>query len=103
MGTEESHLRTQRAINDIWGYTHELFEMDALDNRLIGAEIGVDRAKLKDHWDERIQSVMQKAGLHIPTEEWEITGGRSGIHTENLDHLLCEMQFLQRAYPGQTW
>lgn len=103
MGSVESHQRTQRAINEIWGYVHELFEMDDLDHRLVAAEIGVDRAKLKDPWDERIQSVMKKADLRIPSEEWEITGGRSGIHTENLDHLLVEMQFLQRAYPGQAW
>ena len=28
------------------------------------------------------------------------TGGKQGVHTEHLGHLLAEMQFLQRAYPG---
>ena len=31
------------------------------------------------------------------------TGGRAGRHTEHLGHILAEMQFLQRAYPGATW
>ena len=28
-------------------------------------------------------------------------GGKQGVHTEHLGHLLAEMQFLQRAYPGR--
>jgi ring-1,2-phenylacetyl-CoA epoxidase subunit PaaC len=30
-------------------------------------------------------------------------GGKQGVHTEHLGHLLAEMQFLQRAYPGAQW
>jgi ring-1,2-phenylacetyl-CoA epoxidase subunit PaaC len=29
--------------------------------------------------------------------------GRDGRHTEHLGHLLADMQFLQRSYPGATW
>jgi ring-1,2-phenylacetyl-CoA epoxidase subunit PaaC len=31
------------------------------------------------------------------------TGGRSGRHSEHLGHILADLQFLQRAYPGATW
>ena len=30
-------------------------------------------------------------------------GGKQGVHTEHLGHLLAEMQHLQRAYPGAQW
>ena len=30
-------------------------------------------------------------------------GGKRGVHTEHLGHLLAEMQVLQRAYPGARW
>ena len=30
-------------------------------------------------------------------------GGKQGVHTEHLGHLLAEMQFLQRAYPDAQW
>jgi ring-1,2-phenylacetyl-CoA epoxidase subunit PaaC len=30
-------------------------------------------------------------------------GGKQGVHTEHLGHLLCEMQHLQRAHPGARW
>ncbi|WP_435312118.1 Phenylacetic acid catabolic protein, partial [Primorskyibacter sedentarius] len=31
-------------------------------------------------------------------------GGKSGFqHSEHLGHLLTQMQWLQRAYPGASW
>ena len=33
----------------------------------------------------------------------EARAGRSDNHTEHLGLILAEMQFLQRAYPGQEW
>ena len=39
----------------------------------------------------------------IPGTAFVHKGGRHGIHTEHLGHMLAEMQFLQRAYPGATW
>ena len=30
-------------------------------------------------------------------------GGRQGRHSEHMGYLIAEMQFLQRAYPGQQW
>jgi ring-1,2-phenylacetyl-CoA epoxidase subunit PaaC len=33
----------------------------------------------------------------------QIRGGRIGIHTEHLGHLLSEMQYLQRSHPGLKW
>jgi ring-1,2-phenylacetyl-CoA epoxidase subunit PaaC len=29
--------------------------------------------------------------------------GRLGVHTEHIGHLLTEMQYLQRVYPGAQW
>ena len=41
--------------------------------------------------------------LARPEDGWMQSGGRSGRHTEHLGHLLAEMQFLQRTYPGAAW
>jgi ring-1,2-phenylacetyl-CoA epoxidase subunit PaaC len=30
-------------------------------------------------------------------------GGKSGVHTEHLGHMLATMQSLQRTYPGAQW
>jgi ring-1,2-phenylacetyl-CoA epoxidase subunit PaaC len=102
-GTEESHNRLQQAVNDIWGYTTELFEMDDLDQAAFEAGIGVNATDLKAEWMRRVTATLAQATISIPPRDWSVTGGRQGIHTEALGHMLSEMQFLQRAYPGQQW
>jgi len=102
-GTQESHDRTQKAVDALWGYTHEMFELDAIEQQLADAGIGVDSTALKADWLVSIKAILQEATLSLPTEEWAVRGGRSGYHTENLGHLLTEMQFLQRSLPGQEW
>jgi ring-1,2-phenylacetyl-CoA epoxidase subunit PaaC len=39
----------------------------------------------------------------MPEDGYMQTGGRNGRHTENLGHILAEMQYLQRAYPDAKW
>ena len=41
-GTDESHKRMQKAIDKLWAYTGELFEMDDLDKEVYEAGVGVD-------------------------------------------------------------
>jgi len=102
-GTEESHNRMQAAIDDLWGYTHELFEHDALEQRLIDAGIAVDASVFKDQWMADVKAVLEEATLVVPDVEWAVRGGREGYHTENLGHLLTEMQFVYRSYPNSQW
>ncbi len=102
-GTEESHQRIQAAVNDLWGYTHEIFEHDELEQRLIEAGIAVDASSFKNQWLADVTRVLEKATLTVPKTEWVVRGGREGYHTENLGHLLTEMQFVHRAYPNSVW
>ncbi len=102
-GTGESHDRIQRAFNNVWGYTHELFEVDTMEQSLINAGIAVDRPALKADWERYVQSVLNEATLETPDGQWSVRGGREGMHTEHLGYLLAELQFMQRAYPGLEW
>jgi len=102
-GTEESHQRMQNALNDLWGYTHEMFDVDQLETLLIEAEIGVDNSKLRPLWLQQVTDILQQATLTVPKDDWAVRGGREGYHTEYLGQILTEMQFLQRAYPGLQW
>ena len=102
-GTEESHERTQKAINELWAYTAEMFEMSDEEQQLLDTGIAVDRAALKTDWTTSMQAILKQATLDIPTDDWTIDGGRDGQHTEHLGFLLAELQFLQRSYPGQQW
>jgi len=102
-GTGESKRRMQDALGQLWGYTPEFFAMDEAEKRLAKAGIAVDRAALEPAWDACVDAVLAAAGLERPADGWAVGGGREGLHTEHLGHLLSELQFLQRAYPGLQW
>jgi ring-1,2-phenylacetyl-CoA epoxidase subunit PaaC len=102
-GTTESHRRAQTAVDDLWPYTGELFATAQTDATLIEAEIFSDPAALRDTWDTTIDTALARATLTRPSDGWMQSGGRAGRHTEHLGHLLADMQYLQRSYPGATW
>jgi ring-1,2-phenylacetyl-CoA epoxidase subunit PaaC len=102
-GTVESHERIQRGFDRVWGFSHELFAMNAAEQSLADAGIAVDRAALKSAWDKKVDAVLAEATLIRPAGDWVVQGGRDGIHTEHLGYLLAELQFVQRAYPGLQW
>ncbi len=102
-GTEESHARIQKALADVWGYTDEMFQMTELDRALLGRGIAVDLESLKPEWERQVDELLSQATLSRPEDTWELSGGRKGMHTESLGHMLAEMQSVQRAYPGLNW
>lgn len=102
-GTNESARRTQRAINALWRFSGELMTPDAMDLEAADCGIAVNPADLADQWSEDVTAVLAEARLQIPDDPFMATGGRVGRHTEHLGHLLAEMQFMQRAYPGLEW
>ncbi|WP_293268888.1 1,2-phenylacetyl-CoA epoxidase subunit PaaC [Neptunomonas sp.] len=102
-GTEESHKRTQKAVDQLWGYTHEMFDMDETEQMLADNGIGVDVSKLHDAWRQMVSDILTEATLTVPEDSWAVRGGRTGYHTENLGHMLTEMQFVHRSHPGCKW
>lgn len=102
-GTEESHARMQKAFEAIWGYTPEMFEQDELELKLVDKGIAVNTSELKPHWESRMKEILTEATIDVPENSWTVRGGRSGFHTEHLGHLLSELQYMQRCYPGLQW
>jgi ring-1,2-phenylacetyl-CoA epoxidase subunit PaaC len=102
-GTDESHRRMQAGIDDLWYYTGEMFERDAVDDAVVTQGIGVDPSSLEPPWRTYVAGKLAEATLDLPQGKWSQRGGKRGIHTEHLGYLLAEMQFLQRAYPGANW
>ncbi|MEO8320444.1 MAG: 1,2-phenylacetyl-CoA epoxidase subunit PaaC [Bradyrhizobium sp.] len=102
-GTEESHRRAQTAIDDLWAFTGEMFDVDDSERGLIDAGIAVDPATLHAQWFRTVSEVVCEATLTLPKNDWMQQGGRSGSHSEHLGHLLSELQSLQRTFPGATW
>jgi ring-1,2-phenylacetyl-CoA epoxidase subunit PaaC len=102
-GTAESHRRAQTALEQLWPYTGELFEVDPIEESLISEGVAADPRTLRSEWDRTLDNCFVQATLDRPTGRWMQSGGRRGRHTEHLGHLLATMQFLQRAYPGAAW
>jgi ring-1,2-phenylacetyl-CoA epoxidase subunit PaaC len=102
-GTEESHNKVQLALNELWQYTNELFEMNEVDVLLIKEGIAVDLNLVKTKWEKHISELVEKSTLIIPQNVFMQTGSRKGIHTEHLAFILAEMQALPRMYPDAKW
>ncbi|HIB76028.1 MAG TPA: phenylacetate-CoA oxygenase subunit PaaI, partial [Flavobacteriales bacterium] len=88
---------------DLWKFTGEMFTADEVDIAGVASGLLPDLNTLKVQWDEWIDKVLVEATLVRPEDEFMQTGGRKGIHTEELRIMLSEMQVLQRTYPGASW
>jgi len=103
-GTGESHRRMQDALDLLWPYAGEMFLADEIDGRLSVAGIVPSAAGLKPQWTASVEAVLREATLTLPDGEFAHSGGKTGRqHTEHLGHMLAQMQWLQRAYPGASW
>ncbi len=103
-GSPESHDRMQAALNDLWMFTGEMFQADAVDHAMTASGIAPEPASLHAAWLAHVREIFDEATLALPpVDAWMQQGGRQGVHTEHLGYLLAEMQFLQRAYPGAQW
>ena len=105
-GTNESHRRVQRALDELWRFTPELFAADDIDRAMLAAGVAPDLAELQPEWERLVREVIDTATLTVPHDVPRLAstrGGRVGAHTEHLGHLLAEMQIVARSHPGATW
>ncbi len=86
-GTEESHRRMRRALEQVAPYLGELFT--AYD--------------VRDEVVTVLKQVTEAAGLPMPVYRPLPGAGRAGEHTEHLAPLLAELQGVARAHPEATW
>src|SRR3954471_1012477 len=91
-GTDERQRRAPAAIDDLWSFTGEMFEVDAGECSLIEAGTAIDPAALRPQWRKTVSDVLTEATLVQPGNDWMQQGGRSGRHSEHLGHLLSELQ-----------
>jgi ring-1,2-phenylacetyl-CoA epoxidase subunit PaaC len=105
-GTDESHRRAQRALDELWRFTPEMFALDDVDRAMRDAGVAPDLAQLQPEWKRLVREVIDTATLTLPHDVPRgsgTRGGRTGTHTEHLGHLLAEMQIVARSHPGATW
>lgn len=103
-GTAGSHAKIQAAANELWPYTGEMFNYDAVDNAMVEQGVAPAADGLRAAFLDHVARIFEEATLTmLPPDAWMHSGGKQGRHTEHLGYILAEMQFLQRAYPGAEW
>src|SRR3569833_2049914 len=98
-GTEESHARAQGSLDELWPYTGEMFEVDAVERALIETGVAVDPASVRGTWDKTVDDVLAEATLSRPRDGAMQNDKRSGRHSEHLGHILADLLYMQRVYP----
>jgi ring-1,2-phenylacetyl-CoA epoxidase subunit PaaC len=102
-GTAESHRRMQAGLAEVWPYVGEMFDADEVTDAVTADGTAVDPAALREPWAGYVEPLLARATLEVPEPTFRGQGGRRGIHTEAMGHLLAEMQHLHRAHPGASW
>lgn len=108
-GTEESKARIMQALDELWGYTGEMFMPAEYELKM-----GIDFNKIKVEWLEKVNAVFEEATISSLGKGWCTTscgeeavfmqlGGKTGIHTEHLGFILSDLQYMQRTYPNSQW
>ncbi len=103
-GTAESHARMQAALDLLYPFVGEMSAPDEIDLAAHEAGIGPDLAEIDQRYRAALSDLMGEATLTLPADSFAHKGGKSGArHSEHLGHILTQMQWLQRAYPGAVW
>jgi ring-1,2-phenylacetyl-CoA epoxidase subunit PaaC len=103
LGTEVSHGKMTDALAAVVPYVAELFDDDELVETLATQGIAVLPSSLREPVEASIMDVLAEARLGWPEAGWRSRGGRAGLHSTAMGHLLAEMQHLARSHPGATW
>jgi ring-1,2-phenylacetyl-CoA epoxidase subunit PaaC len=106
-GTAESHRRMAAALDWVWPHVEELFRTSESERRLVAAGVAVDPAETRAEVDAVLDEVLGHATLPRPRRAAAGPvggrGGRQGVHTEALGHVLAELQSLARQHPEAAW
>lgn len=103
-GTEESHEKMQTAIDELWPFTGEIFNLSIAEKEIFIPIKSFEVNQARNNWDTEITAILEEAGLtHPDMDAWMHSGGKEGRHSEHLGYLLAELQYIQRAYPGMEW
>jgi ring-1,2-phenylacetyl-CoA epoxidase subunit PaaC len=101
-GTEESHRRTQAALDALWPYVPQLFMAVPDEELLFAAGVVPAPGQVLEAWQELVDPLLSAAGLRTPERSRRIPPGREE-HTAHLDVLLADLQQVARQDPEAEW
>lgn len=101
-GTDEAHLKTQKAIDDLFPYIDEMFEMSETDYSLFRNGISVDLDEIKTQWYNQLKEIFFIAGFNYPTEYTKLCIQKNG-HSVGFQKIVDDMQQLHKEIPEASW
>ncbi len=102
-GTDESHRRTQAALDHLLPCTQEFWVVSPAEQAAEANGSGVSAAHLQAGWNSILDEAIAQATLHGKARTGYVTQGKLGVHSEHLGFMLAEMQSLARAHPHASW
>ena len=103
-GTEESHARLSDAVDCLWRFTGELFNLDDVVSAATECGLTEDFTDKYSAWQDEIgQTLGEAGGIKTPDTLNMLKGGQAGMHDENLGHILKDLQYMQIKYPNLQW
>ncbi len=102
-GSKESLARTKKAIQVLVPYTAEFFLSDEIDLALAEEKIAPPLVEIQKKWEQIALPLCMSVGIDLKQYKHTIIGGKQGKHQEYLGHILAELQYMQKSYPGLSW
>jgi ring-1,2-phenylacetyl-CoA epoxidase subunit PaaC len=102
LGTEESHGRLQRALDELWPYAQQLFVPLPDETLLVKARMVGETAVMHREWLQTVHTHLTSANLAIPDKDQPPATSRTD-HTPHLATLLAEMQMVARLDQQAAW
>ena len=102
-GTEESRMKMQEAVDDLWRFTDELFYQTEAEKAMVELGVAVNVSELKEVYYAEVSEVLKEATLTVPESKYFTKGGKEGIHTEHMGYILADLQYMQKTFPNMTW
>jgi ring-1,2-phenylacetyl-CoA epoxidase subunit PaaC len=105
-GTEESHTRLIDAMYILNPCIAEFFIPADFEYEAAEAGAGILPETIESEWYEKVNKILLTATLpelKPGKKNMQSLSGKNGVHSEHLDELLREMQYMQRTYPGSNW
>lgn len=103
LGTEESHDRTQAALDTLWPYARQLFVLLPDDEHLVAEGVLPEPGPVEREWAGLARPFLAECGLVVPEDALPRRDIPRSEHTEDLVALLAEMQSVARLDPTAEW
>ncbi|MCA9934121.1 MAG: phenylacetate-CoA oxygenase subunit PaaC [Ardenticatenaceae bacterium] len=102
LGTEESHRRTQTALDTLWPLAQQLFVPLPGEEELVQAGVIPSSAQWKAAWLDVVRPFLTTCSLTIPADDTPPATNRAA-HSEHLAPLLADLQKVARLEPNAEW